>query len=185
MCDYVGYYSIEQYLFNVVRKRFHDEHSIGAFDFFSIIVWKANRVKSHVARRMLSKGATNLDEAARSLTSALFRATSEQHRMSILLDDWGFRLPMASGILTVFWPEDFTIYDTRVCNELAGFHTLVNRGGQKAWEGYCQFRKAVRDATPSDLSLRDKDRYLFGRSAVKQLQTELETRLNFELPSGS
>ncbi len=182
MCDCLGYYGIEPYLFNVVRKRFHKEHSIGAFDFFSIIVWKANRAKSLVAKRMLSKGATNLDEASRSLTSALFRATSEQHRLSILLDDWGFRLAMASAILTVLWPDEFTIYDARVCNELEGFHSLVCLGGQKAWEGYCQFRKAVRDATPSGLSLRNKDRYLFGRSAIRQLKLDVESNFGMQPP---
>lgn len=39
----VGYYHLERYLFEVVHRRFHTEHSVGDFDFFSIVVWKGYR----------------------------------------------------------------------------------------------------------------------------------------------
>ena len=55
MRDYLKYFDREQYLFDDVRSRFHDEHSLGAFDFFSIVIWKANRAKSKIARRILKK----------------------------------------------------------------------------------------------------------------------------------
>jgi len=46
MNDYLEYYDLERYLFENVHQRFHLEHSLGAFDFFSIVIWKANRAKS-------------------------------------------------------------------------------------------------------------------------------------------
>lgn len=37
----------------------------------------------------------------------------------------GFRLPMASAIATVLYPNDFTVYDIRVCEMLGDFHGLT------------------------------------------------------------
>ena len=75
---------------------------------------------------------------------------------------WGFRLPMASAILMVFWPDQFTVYDAWVCDELRDFQWLTNRSPERVWEGYCAYREAVRRAAPSPLSLREKDRFLLG-----------------------
>ncbi len=38
--DYLKYYDLEAYLFDDLRKRFHEDGSLGAFDFFSIVIWK-------------------------------------------------------------------------------------------------------------------------------------------------
>ena len=100
--------------------------------------------------------------------------------MRKLVIDWGFKLPMASAILTVFWPDDFTVYDVRACEqieELLGkrFHNLADKTNPIiAWEGYCEYLEAVRKIAPQDLSLRDKDRYLWARSAAKQLDRQIE-----------
>ena len=37
------------------------------------------------------------------------------------MDEWGFRLPMGSAILTVCFPASFSVYDTRVCDQLGDF----------------------------------------------------------------
>jgi hypothetical protein len=49
MNDYLKYFDRELYLFEDVHQRFHAEHSLGAFDFFTIIIWKAllKRSKSY------------------------------------------------------------------------------------------------------------------------------------------
>ena len=61
--DYVRYYNLEPYLFTTVHKRFQRQHELGAFDFMSIVVWKANRAKSQVAKRLLTRtrGREDLD----------------------------------------------------------------------------------------------------------------------------
>ena len=64
MVDYLKYFDREFYLFDEVYSRFHAEHSLGAFDFFSIGIWKANRAKSRIARKLLKqemRGKRNLD----------------------------------------------------------------------------------------------------------------------------
>ncbi len=52
--DYLKYYDLERYLFEDVSKRFRKQGSMSAFDFFSIVVWKANRAKSQIARKLLT-----------------------------------------------------------------------------------------------------------------------------------
>ena len=47
--DYQRYYDLETFLFEDVNRRFRDNGSIGAFEFFSIVIWKANRAKSITA----------------------------------------------------------------------------------------------------------------------------------------
>ncbi|HYX71330.1 MAG TPA: hypothetical protein VE732_01045 [Nitrososphaera sp.] len=71
MNDYLKYFDRERYLFEDVHQRFHAEHSLGAFDFFSIIIWKANRAKSKIALKLLAKdpeGRRDLDAICRTLT---------------------------------------------------------------------------------------------------------------------
>ncbi|CAN5483920.1 hypothetical protein BH20ACI3_BH20ACI3_39720 [soil metagenome] len=75
--DYLKYYDLERYLFEDVSKRFQKEHSLSAFDFFSIIIWKANRAKSQIARKLLSRqspGKRDLESVCRELTAALYKA---------------------------------------------------------------------------------------------------------------
>jgi hypothetical protein len=84
--------------------------------------------------------------------------------------DWGFRLPTATAILTVLFPRQFTVYDMRVCESLGAFRKLENRRfSEELWKNYLSFKREIRNAAPSVLSLRDKDRYLWGKSFHKQV----------------
>lgn len=49
--DYRAFYHLESYLFNTVRIRFLENGFLDAFDFFCIVIWKANRSKSKIARK--------------------------------------------------------------------------------------------------------------------------------------
>ena len=175
--DYCRYYDLETYLFDDVSKRFHDRGSIGAFDFFSIIIWKANRAKSVTAKR-LHKCATldeTLDALCHRLTAEVFRASSPEARFMVLVrPPWRFALPIASAILTVLYPDDFTIYDFRVCAELGDFSNLTNIADpDHLWRGYNKFVQAVRKSS-TEICLRNKDRFLIGRSLAKQLNSDIK-----------
>jgi hypothetical protein len=166
--DYLHYYDGESYLFETVRKRFADSGMIDAFDLFSIIIWKANRAKTKIAQRLMKHG--DLETAAAKFSADLRAATTPETRLAVAMQDWGFYLPMATSILSVLWPDDFTVYDYRVCEELNDFYKLGDQTNQeKIWAGYRQYRKAVEAAVAEQMSLRDKDRFLWGRSAAKQL----------------
>ena len=102
--DYRKFYDLENYLFEEVSRRFSEHGYLKAFDFFCIVIWKANRSKSKIAKRLLSKGHPDLDSAVVALTKSLANAADDKARMKILIVDWGFLLPMASAILTVLYP---------------------------------------------------------------------------------
>jgi hypothetical protein len=176
--DYYRYYDLETFLFEDVSKRFHDHGSIGGFDFFSIIIWKANRAKSVTAKRLrkcTSPGET-LDALCHRLTGEVFRAPNSETRFLILVrPPWKFGLPMASAILTVLYPDVFTIYDYRVCAEIGDFSSLTNiADSARLWIGYNKFIQSVQLAS-TEKYLRDKDRFLIGRSLAKQLECDVET----------
>ena len=110
------------------------------------------------------------------LTKSLYDAQTHRERLRILLEGWGFHfyLPMASAVLSVFCSDFFTVYDYRVCEQLRRFHELANWSDfEKIWSGYEQYRDAVLAAEPQGLSLRDKDRYLWGRSSIEQLEEDI------------
>ena len=93
------------------------------------------------------------------------------------MKDWGFRLPMASAILTVFYPDEFTVYDVRVCDALDDFRALGwTNDFESLWAGYVRFVAAVRAAAPEAFSLRDKDRWLWGRDFRRQLDGDMTTQ---------
>ena len=178
------YYDLEGYLFVDVHETFHMEGSIGAFDFFSIVIWKANRAKSKIARRLQKMdpgGRIELELIVRDLTRSLFDAASARDRLHILMQKWGFLLPMASALLTVLWPDEFTVYDVRACGELSAFHTLGDETREdRIWDGFVRYRAAVHAAVDGPLSLRDKDRALWARSAMMQLRDDIDR--GFSLP---
>ena len=143
--DYGTFYHLESYLEQTVKARFDQDGELGAFDFFCIVIWKANRAKSLVAERLLSTGPSNLDESVRALTRAVEEAPKSRLKLELLMKEWKFRLPMASAILSVLYPEDFTVYDVRVCDVLGKCHSLKNMTSMESiWTGYELFVEEVR-----------------------------------------
>ena len=175
--DYHRYYDLETYLFEDVSRNFRDAGSIGAFDLFSIVIWKANRAKSITARRLLKHALSGetLDALCHRFTREVALAADPEARfMRVVGVPWGFSLPMASAILTVLYPDTFTVYDYRVCEELHDFDSLANVTDLgRLWSGYTRFLAAVRAAS-SEPSLRGKDRFLIGRSMAHQLDRDIE-----------
>src|SRR5205823_4324908 len=106
--DFRAYYDLEGYLFETVSVRFADHGTLSAFDFFCIVIWKANRAKSRVARRLLAHGPYHdLDSAVSALLAEISTAATAKDRLCVLIQGWGLLLPMASAILTVLFPEEF------------------------------------------------------------------------------
>lgn len=179
--QYLQFYNLDSYLFDSVHQRFANQGYLGAFDFFCIVIWKANRAKSKVAKKLLGKSMKKtLDEAVIELTKGV--AAEETPKRKLLFLRFGkipFRLPMATAILTVLYPDEFTVYDYRVCEVLDGFHNLNNITRiDKLWEEYLAFKRAVESNSPQGYSLRDRDRYLWGKSFSHQLQTDITNGFN-------
>jgi hypothetical protein len=118
-----------------------------------------------------------LEARTRALTSSLYNASGPKERMRILLQDWKFGLTMASAVLSVLWPDDFTVYGYRV-RELLGYTRPISEGRNfdKTWEEYSEFVGRLRSLEmPSDYySLRDRDRYLWSASVAQQLEEDIK-----------
>ena len=171
---FIDYYNLESYLFDVVNPRFHSDKFLSAFDFFCIVIWKANRAKSRIAKRLRLDETRSLESAVREMTNEIATASSAKARVDVLMGKWAFRLPMASAILTVLYPNEFTVYDVRVCSELNAFESLSNISDtEHRWTQYQAYRDAVENEVKQPLSLRDKDRWLWGRSFVRQLENDI------------
>jgi hypothetical protein len=84
---------------------------------------------------------------------------------------------MASAILSLLYPDDFTVFDIRVCETFPEFKGLeATTNFETLWSGYSKFIDTVKMCEPRSLSLRDKDRYLWGKSFHQQLTNNIETR---------
>lgn len=176
--DFREYYYLESYLFDKVRVQFAKQGYLTAFDFFCIVIWKANRAKSKMAKKLLAGTNVSLDVAVGALTYSIAKQKTAKDRFGLLWNV-GFRIPMASAILTVLYPDEFTMYDTRVCGMLGGFHNLDNLSDfEDVWQGYQDFERKVIESTPAELTLRDKDRYLWGKSFYEQLTLDISQGFN-------
>jgi hypothetical protein len=179
--DYRNYYELEKYLFSEVTHHYERDGYLNAFDFFCIIVWKANRAKSKVARKLIKFNKGTLNETVKILTNEISNGKTSKDKLAILVEKWGFYLPIASAILTVLYPTEFTIYDSRVCDILQKYQELADEMKiDQIWNGYQAYMQSIIECEPKELNLRDKDRYLWGKSFYKQLNEDINN--SFEKP---
>jgi hypothetical protein len=72
--DYKKYYYLEEYLFNEVNSSFRKRGFLNAEEFFCIIIWKANRAKSKIAKRIKKRNPDlNLQTIVKNLTKNLHK----------------------------------------------------------------------------------------------------------------
>ncbi|MGE5770707.1 MAG: hypothetical protein ACM3Z4_01460 [Hyphomicrobiales bacterium] len=158
--DYRKFYNLEEYLLGEVGPRFRTSGIIRPIDMFMIFIWKANRAKTKYKDNLKKRADGNFSDAVTKIAAALSATKDRKERLAILMRDWGFRLPMASAILTALYPIDFTVYDTRVCKMLGLDYRPWLPFSENLWIEYERYREAVRTNTPPGLTLRNRDKYL-------------------------
>ena len=85
------------------------------------------------------------------------------------MERWNFQLPTATAVLTILYPEHFTVYDIRVCQVLGDFADLRHRKfSEKLWAALLRYKHSVQEASPVGLSLRECDKFLWGKSFYEQ-----------------
>ena len=174
--SYTKFYWLETEFFPEIHKFFHKEHYLKPEHFFSIIIWKRNASKTIIKRGLRASG-LSLDVAVRNLTEEIFKADKKE-KLNILLQRKGFQLAIASALLTVLYPDDFTVYDVRVRGQLEHPDiTYAKDNMQRYFSEYIpQVLKMGREiAQDSTLSLRDCDRVLWAKSWYEDLQKFLRT----------
>lgn len=162
--DYSKYHNLEDYLFREVRNNFHQRGYLTAEEFFCIVIWKANRAKTKIKDKILKRG--TLTENTKKLSNEIFRAPNNKEKLRILLESWGIGLPMATAILTVLYPNDFTVYDVRVRSQF-GIKDFSGRKNQID-RYFSEFLPKVKKQPGR--KLRDKDKYLWGKSFYRDLK---------------
>jgi thermostable 8-oxoguanine DNA glycosylase len=154
-------YNLEDYLFEVVSQRFREKQVLEPYDFFAIVIWKSNRAKTKIQSGLHAAGKT-VEELMREVS----QAETPQGKVKALTQVWGIGLAMASAILTVCYPDKFTVLDYRAWETLTGesMAGLPQRFPESA-EEYVQYCQACRRlAHQVGLSLRDLDRALWAKN---------------------
>ena len=179
---YLKLYYLENYILSDVKDNFSKNGFLNSFDFFCIIIWKANRAKSKIAKRLLEYNPDihDIEKSVKDLTSKIYLAKDDEQKLKILLVDYKFRLPMASAILSILYPNKFTIYDIRVCDAFPNYKGIDNLTFEKLWVNYTKYIKDVRQYGTLNISLRDKDRLLWGKSFHEQLINDLKVNFNIK-----
>src|ERR1700676_201640 len=101
--DYRKYYDLERYLFTEVNQHFAEEGNIKPADLYMIFIWKANRAKNRHRDRLAKKAGT-FAAAVREISASLVASSSAKNKLQVLMNEWGFRLPTATSVLTVLYP---------------------------------------------------------------------------------
>jgi len=160
-------YNLERYLFEEVSARFRRDDTLSAADFYAIIIWKSNRTKTKIKEALKEAGLS-----ADTLMSQVAGAKDDMTRLQLLTDVRNIGLPIASAILTVCYPDRFTVLDSRAWQSAVaeGMPGLPDAFPETAPEylQYCDACQAFAERV--GLSLRDLDRALWARSWEKDLQ---------------
>lgn len=165
--DYRNFYRLEDYLLYEVGPRFRTSGIIEPVDLFMIFIWKANRAKTKIRDNLKKRANESFGDAVAQIAAALSATKDRKERLAILMRDWGFRLPMASAVLTILYPRDFTVYDRRLCDLLKLRYRSGLPFSEKTWIEYERYQEAVCKNTPPGLTLRNRDRYLRLQSIKK------------------
>jgi hypothetical protein len=178
--NYLKYYDDEAYLMTEVARRFHETGQLDPADFYMMLIWKSDRAKNRHRERLkrLSQehgGDGTFADAVSRISKAIHEGPSDKDRLKILMTDWEFYTPTATAILTLLYPNQFTVYDWRVKEQVKPKRDLAQRSFNNGfWEEYQVFIELVRSAAPSALrdDLRGCDRYLSGKSYREELAIE-------------
>ena len=156
---YRKYYFLEDYLFNDVSKNFQKHGYLTPEEFFAIVIWKSNRAKTNIRKGIRKSGKT-----VRSITSKVYLAKEPEKKLNILVSISGIGIPLASAILTVCYPKEFTVVDYRACASLKDFGEEITGNPTSKDSSYFEYLKKCRKlAGKFKLSLRDFDRILWAK----------------------
>lgn len=166
------YYDLDHYLFSLVTKRFEQEHTLNAFDFYAIIIWKSNRTKNKVRDGLK---AANLSPSQ--LLKQVHDISDDREKMCRLNKVRGIGIPIASAILTVCYPDRFTVLDYRAWSALYQFKRVSKQamphGIKKYFDQYLP--ECTRLAKKMKMSLRETDKALWGWSQRQDIKKVART----------
>lgn len=190
MENYLKYYWLkDQYLEKDVHDFFHKNHYLTARHFFYIITWKSSYNKPSIRKHLVEgrkEDGKSLDDVIHDLTHRIYYAISKEARLEILLPEKneinGIQLAMASAVLTILYPEVFTVYDIRVRRQLKNPKTgngpypdISYANNNKINRYFEEYVFQVQQfADKRNLSLRNADRVLWAMDRDEYLEKFLD-----------
>lgn len=147
--------ALERAIFSELSNKVRFSGELEPEDFFTICEWKSTRTKTLVR--------TNPHEHIRDITRLAF-SSRESLRVPLLCILNGVRVPTASAILTVWQPNEYTVYDVRVCDAMLSLShkLLTDQVVEDARKSYSKYLDVARKmATELRVSLRDLDKTLW------------------------
>ncbi len=160
---YLKYYFLEDYLFGSVSKNFQKNGYLAPEEFFAIVIWKRNASKSKIIEGVKESG-----ETIKSLTQKIYKLTNRRDKLITLINIRNIGIAIASAILTVLSPDEFTIIDYRVKNSLKRLNIKFPDKIEENVESYFQYVDICKETAQKwDLSLRNFDRALWAMDFYK------------------
>ena len=173
---YRKYYFLENYLFTDINKNFQKHGYLTPEEFFAIVIWKSNRAKTNVC-----KGIKKSKKTIREITSEIFKIKMPEQKLEIITSIPNIGIPIGSAILTVCYPDDFTVADYRACEAIKSFSGEINGNPTIKTSAYFEYlEKCKKLAHKYNFSLRDFDRILWGKdfyegsNGLKQIAKGIE-----------
>lgn len=158
--QYLKYYFLENYLLNEVHDNFVSHGRLTLEEFFAIVIWKSNRSKTKI-KTSLRKNRTNIPD----ITAKMHDTKDPVEKVKILDDIEFVGIPIASAILTICYPDEFTVVDYRTVSTLKSIHKNVPPHPTTKIREYLAYVEICRQlAEQENLKLRDFDRALWAKN---------------------
>jgi len=171
--NYIEFYDAEKLLFEKVAPEFRQGIDPSVMHFETLLGWKSERPgDAHWMRLTRISGGT-MEDAVAAICADIRSAEDHSARLKVLIRKWQFALPTAATILTVFYPEFFTMYDVRTRRQTNTEDWSQRTFTPALWEHYCEFKAKIVALAPPDLPLRDADRYVMGKDTYESREKKL------------
>lgn len=158
--QYLKYYFLEKYLLGEVHENFHSHGRLTLEEFFAIVIWKSNRSKTKIMTSLRRKR-TNIPD----ITAKMHDTEDPAEKVKILDDIEFVGIPIASAILTICYPDEFTVVHYRAVSTLKAIHKDVPSHPTTKIREYLAYVEICKKlAKQENLQLRDFDRALWAKN---------------------
>jgi hypothetical protein len=171
--NYIEFYDDEKLLFEKVGPGFRRGVDPSVMHLETLLAWKSDRPGDAHWMRLTKICGPTMEGAVAALCADIRSAEHHEARLKVLIRKWRFALPTAVTILTVFYPEFFTMYDVRTRRQTNTEDWSQRRFTPYLWKHYCEFKDKIVALAPPGVTLRDADRYVMGKDAYEFRETKL------------
>ncbi|HXB61791.1 MAG TPA: hypothetical protein VNU94_02920 [Acidobacteriaceae bacterium] len=162
--DGLDYHDAEDRVFPKIKAKILAKQELDKKDVLHILKWKLGRIKASDSRTISNKNLLIINKAIRSAGVG-----NGLDALEALMQIHGIKLAVATTILTICYPEKFTIIDFRVLEVLNLFPATTD--GWTAQKYVDEFLPVViKQSEKWNCSLRNADKALWGLSVKRRFE---------------